>query len=156
MSWLGDLLGRIFGKPPSPPVPTRPPAPAVPPSPPDPYTLNHQWLLALNAERFKVGLAGMVTDPLLTDSAQAWATQIAQNGQLDHGNFQGRIQAVHPNTSASEDIAEGQADVAGVVAAWMASPAHRAAILGNYNRTGIGRADSPKGITFWVVDFVML
>jgi uncharacterized protein YkwD len=150
-SWADIFRGWFRPKPP----PVRPPV-KPPVGPPDPGRLDEEWLDALNAERSKVGLAPMVTDILLTDSAQAWASQMAANGQLQHGDFAGRIEAVHPDTAASEDVAEGYSEVAGVCAAWMCSPLHRANMLGNFNRTGIGRAESPRGVTFWTADFVMI
>jgi uncharacterized protein YkwD len=78
---------------------------------------------------------------------------MAHEGLLDHGDWHGRISHVFPNTADSEDIAEGQPDVASVVDAWMSSAGHRRNILGDYTIFGVGEARSRSGQLYWVVDF---
>ena len=75
-------------------------------------------------------------------------------GRIDHGDFADRIGAVYPDTAASENIAEGQPDAASVVAAWMDDPPHRANILGDYDRVGVGMARDDMGSIYWCADFV--
>ena len=139
VSRLGDLLGRIFGG---------PKAAAAPP-PPVAGSLQDRWLLALNGERAAAGLRPMAADPLLAESADEWAGAMAHSGELSHGDFEGRIAAAVGLVDAAEDVAAGAADVAAVTALWMSSPPHRMNILGNYNRTGIGRSASSSGIVYF-------
>ena len=148
MSWLGDILDRLrfFGRGPGPPAPP-PPRPAA-------GSLQDQWLEALNGERLMAGLRPMAADPLLAESASEWANAMSHSGELSHGDFQGRIAAAVGLVDAAEDVAAGAADVAAVTALWMSSPLHRQNMLGNYNRTGIGRAPSSQGIVFWTADFI--
>ena len=48
-----------------------------------------------------------------------------------------------------ENLAYGQTSADQAVAEWMASPGHRANIMGNYSRIGIGIFQT-NGRTYWV------
>jgi uncharacterized protein YkwD len=111
---------------------------------------------ALNTQRQAVGLEPLAEDVHLSAIAQEWAAHMAETGILTHGDFLGRISAAYPRTAAAEDIAEGQPDVASVVASWMDSPGHRANILGDFNRVGWGMARDERGVTWWNIDFVLV
>jgi uncharacterized protein YkwD len=152
MSFLSDLLARLLRI-----KPTPPPAPAPPPTPaPAPAGFRPQQLVdAFNVERARVGMGPLKLDASLTRAAQDWADEMARRGVLDHGNFWGRIHAAMPAAGAgAEDIAGGQASVAAVMQSWVASPPHRANILGpDYGLCGVGRTVK-DGRCWWVADFV--
>jgi uncharacterized protein YkwD len=142
MNWL-DII-RSWFKPKHKPKP----GPPVNPLP------TAELIAALNAERAKAGrVPRLVESPALNASALAWAKSMATQGVLTHGDFARRISAVVPGREAAEDIAEGQTTVAEVVAAWMASPGHRANILGPYTQVGHGEATDSRGNRYWCVDF---
>jgi uncharacterized protein YkwD len=147
MGWFQrilDWLNRFKPKPPPIPVPTPPPGPIL------------VFTEDLNAQRRDYGLPPMVEDIPLNRIAQEWADQMAATGILTHGDFLGRIYSVYPSTAASENIAEGQPDVASVVDSWMQSLGHRANILGDFNRVGWGLARDGRGVTYWVCDFCLV
>ena len=85
-----------------------------------------------------------------------WATSMASLDGLSHGDFAGRITAIYPNRAGGEDIAEGQPDATSVVAAWMESPPHRANILGDFDRIGVGSARDSAGTVYWCADFALV
>lgn len=154
---LSDLIHSIldwFRPPrpaPKPPAPTPTPTPS--PTPIPDADLKSYMVAALNAQRGLAGLPGFVTDSGLDDEAQEWAKHLAVTGVLTHGDWTGRIEGVHPGTAAGEDIAAGYPSVDAVVAGWMDSPGHRANILGDFDRIGVGRALGHNDYAYWVVDF---
>jgi uncharacterized protein YkwD len=143
MNWL-DIIHAWFGGKPKPK-----PKPGPPVNPPAATDL----IVALNLERGKFGLVSLRESPALNASALAWAKSMATQGVLSHGDFAKRVSAVVPGHAAGEDIAEGQTTVAQVVASWMASPGHRANILGPYTQVGHGEATDSRGNRYWCVDF---
>lgn len=151
MAAVTGFFRWLFGQRDTPePVPAPAPAPAPPPIPGPFRPLD--LIAALNDERSKVGLGPLRLHPALTRAAQDWADEMARTGDMTHGNFSGRIQAILPFTTAGEDIAMGQRSVAEVMRSWMNSPPHRANILGPFNAAGVGHAVS-GGRTAWCVDF---
>ncbi len=132
------------------------PAPAPAPIVPVPWPMSRittaDVVAALNTERYKAGKPPFTEYGPLDLSAQSWAEEMALEGVLWHGGFANRM--VHATVGpAAEDIAEGQRTVAEVVAAWMASPGHRANILGPYQLCGVGFARDASGTMWWTVDF---
>jgi uncharacterized protein YkwD len=132
----------------SPPAPPTPPAPAGPAPTPD-------LLAAVNAAR---AAASASLPPLKADARLTAAA-------LDHCAFEQRThrfghQGIGDGTpwdrlgqvgyvyrAAAENLAYGYQDVAAVVAAWLASPAHRANLLGPYLDAGMARAGD-----YWCLD----
>ncbi len=145
LSWLvmATALAGCGG----PPAPTPKPAPT-------PTASTAGLLGAINAERSKARLTPLVESPEASALARSWAASMASAGVLAHGTFGDRIGHVFPDRAAGEDIAGGQPTVSAVVAAWMASPGHRANILGPFNLIGVGEAVSPRGAVYWCVDFL--
>lgn len=140
MNWLDIIRSWFKSKPTPKPGPVNPlPASSV--------------IEALNVERARVGLRRLTESTALNTAALAWAQSMASLGVLTHGDFVRRMSAVVPGHAAAEDIAEGQMTVASVVAAWMASPGHRANILGPYSQAGHGETVDERGNRYWVVDF---
>lgn len=105
-----------------------------------------------NGEREAVGLPPLTHDDRLQQAAMFWALSMGIKGVLSHGDFAGRISAAFSNTAAGEDVAEGQPTPEAVVAAWMASPPHRANILGDFTLAGVGYTGGP-GPRYWCADF---
>lgn len=126
----------------------------IPPSPPD---VSYQTVIAeINRVREPNRLAPLTEDAKLNYIARSWAITMALRNILEHGDFFTRIASVYPNAAVSENIAEGQTSAAQVVADWMMDPPHRKAILGDYNRIGVGVSQSSQGTLYWVADFALV
>lgn len=93
----------------------------------------------------------------LQAAAQAYAEHLAADGQFSHtdGSQLGdRITAAGYQWSAvGENLGLGQRSPAQIVAAWMASPGHRANMLNpDYVDVGVGIATRPDGQIIWCLD----
>jgi Cysteine-rich secretory protein family len=105
-----------------------------------------------NVFRAAHGLSAVSLDLTISDDvAQPWAQKMAQTGSFNH----------NPNVSAQipagwsawgENIAYGF-DYTDVVDAWIASPEHRANLLGDFSDLGIGYAVDASGTAWLVQDF---
>ena len=118
-------------------------------------------LSLVNQERAKVGLAPLASDARLVAAAQGYAELLNQGIPFSHRGPDGstplsRMNAAGVNwsnaTAMGENIARGFLSAESVMAAWMNSPGHRAAILEpRFTHVGIGVAG-----TSWVQDFAGL
>ena len=90
----------------------------------------------VTVDRAASGLASLVRNPDLDAVAAAWAAQMATAGVMSHNPS---LAAQMPGAwlSAGENVAYGQTDGTLMEAAWMASPGHRANILGDFTDIGI-------------------
>lgn len=160
--WLAGLVGRNRTVKPTPlpgPVPTPPPPAPVPMPAPDGSDIIASLVAAHNIARQARGMAPLTASPALTLSAGRHAAFMAQHGTLAHegigdGSPWTRMHdAGYSYSSAGENIAEGQADVASVMAAWMSDIPHRMNIMGQYHELGAGMARAADGTPYWTVDF---
>lgn len=142
---------------------------AVPPPPPSSAALVSDLVSLINAERVASGRAPLLPNDSLRDAAEWYAGDMAASGAYrpDHTDRLGRsmgdrlkafgyVPEGHPRWHVAENIARGQAKPAAVVAAWMASPPHRANILNDGlceigAAHGYAPADSYRH--YWVADF---
>lgn len=126
------------------------PAPVSAPVPAPPASAAESDLAGrINAERANAGLAPLAFQGVLRDQARAWSTQMATAGRISH----------HPDLTAEayradsnwlnygENVGVG-GDVGSIHAAFMASQAHRANVLGDFNQVGVGIVES--GGQLWV------
>jgi uncharacterized protein YkwD len=110
-------------------------------------------LCLVNRERARAGEAPLREDPALTRAAQGHSVSMLEHGYFEHAGADGRsplqrmqasgyISRSSGSFEVGENIAWGSsvlATPASIVAAWMASPGHRANILlAGYRDTGIG------------------
>ena len=106
----------------------------------------------VNAERARAGLPALAADTALSAAAQQRAQEIAVSFQ--HTRPGGRawhtVLGAHGVTysHAGENIACGQKTPADVMAGWMNSPGHRANILGDFTRIGVGVYEK-NGTLYW-------
>lgn len=114
-------------------------------------------LVLLNAERARAGLAPLRASAPMAASAHAFACELAGGAGLSHTGTDGstlRERLARSGIAASliaENVASGQRGPDEVVAAWMASPGHRANILRpGLTTLGLGQADGAQPI--WVLD----
>jgi hypothetical protein len=102
----------------------------------------------LNDARWADGKRGVVRNAALDRVAADWASKLAAAGTLSHNPaYASQIPAGW--TSAGENVAQGHPDAGSMHAGWMASPGHRANILGSY--TDVGIAFLSAGGTTWGV-----
>ena len=119
----------------------------------DPGT-EAQFVSLMNADRAQQGLAPLTVDPQLTAVARNWSDTIERNGGLSHNpGIEGELPAGW--TRWGENVGTGPS-VASLEAAFMASPDHRANILGAYSLVGVGVDVTGDGIIWVTVDFVAL
>ncbi|GAB9471938.1 hypothetical protein Gpo141_00009133 [Globisporangium polare] len=150
-------------------APTTPKPTTVAPATPAPTTatpsaglsMQAQMLNAVNAERAAVGLAAFCTNTKLQTAAQLHSEDQAKNNFMDHTGSDGSTmdQRVTAQgfvwTGVAENVAAGQVDVTAVVKSWMASPGHKANILGNYKFFGMGYGYNAASTYkyYWTQDF---
>jgi Cysteine-rich secretory protein family len=117
-------------------------------------SMENQFVSRMNADRAQQGLAPLTVDPQLTAAARSWSDAIEGNGSLSHNpNIQKELPAGW--TRWGENVGAGPS-VSSLDAAFMASPEHRANILGAFTLVGVG-VDVTEAGTIWVtVDFVAL
>jgi uncharacterized protein YkwD len=112
----------------------------------------------LNAQRRKYGLRPLHVNRKLSLASRRHARSMAAHHYFAHGDFVGRIRAVHYLSGISswivgENIAWGSQRLgtpAEIVQAWMDSPPHRANILSrSFREIGIGvsRGAPVKGVS---------
>ncbi len=111
-----------------------------------------------NAQRAASGLGALTVNADLQRSAQRYVNHLAADGAFSHtdGSVLGTrvTQAGYVYTFVGENLALGQTSPRGVVAAWMASPEHRANMLdGRFTEMGVGVARRSDGRILWCIDF---
>ena len=97
-------------------------------------------LTRLNAVRARYGLAALKLDATLEAGAQRQAAYCSQTGALIHGN-------------AAEILAQNGSGFDVALDQWLASPAHRALLLGGYTRAGVGVRVDSRGRAWCAVRF---
>lgn len=98
------------------------------------------FLTRLNAVRARYGLAALKLDATLEAGAQRQAAFCSQTGALIHGN-------------AAEILAQNGSGFDVALDQWLASPAHRALLLGGYTRAGVGVRVDSYGRAWYAVRF---
>ncbi|MFG2934602.1 CAP domain-containing protein [Streptomyces sp. NPDC048282] len=111
----------------------------------------------VNAERGKVGCSALTVNTTLSKVAQAHSADMALHQNMSHTGSDGsspgdRITgAGYTWSTYGENVAYGYATPEQVMAAWMASPGHKANILNcAFKEIGVGLAQ-PGG--YWTQDF---
>ena len=116
-------------------------------------------LRLVNEERKKAGLAELRAGPAALDAAadlRAQEIAVLFSHSRPNGSSCFTALAEHGVAYAAcgENIASGYATPAAVMAVWMNSPGHRANILGNYNRLGVGVYEQ-NGRLHWAQMFIL-
>ena len=106
-----------------------------------------------NLRRAEAGLGGLRLDGTLSAMAAVRAQEIVStwsHTRPDGSNVTALASQYGLSYSViGENLAYGQTSADQAVAEWMASPGHRANIMGNYSRIGIGIFQT-NGRTYWV------
>lgn len=121
---------------------------------PSSTTYRAQLLAGVNAQRASHGLAALRLSSCANDTyAQPWAVYMAVHRSMTHQSMSRMLTGCHA-TIAAEDIGAGAVSASAMVAAWMASPAHRANILDSHLRyIGVGAAHYHSVTWYAVLDF---
>lgn len=114
----------------------------------------------INAFRESQGLEPLALNPLISEQARLHSVEMSQTpNTISHKNFDERIAELRkqlPYQGSAENVAANlNYKNPGVEAAegWINSPSHRKNILGDYNQTGIGIAQTEDGRYFFTQIF---
>jgi hypothetical protein len=105
----------------------------------------------MNSARASAGLAPLASDSALTAYARNHTATMIASGTIFHSSGLGSITTGW--TRMGENVGMGPTPSI-IHQAFMASPGHRANILGDYNYAGIGADTSPDGTIFVTVVFM--
>lgn len=115
---------------------------------------------AVNAIRAQAGRPALVRDPRLEGIARDWSASQAAAGVLSHHSGRMALYAF-PVESHAENIGYSWAPGASereladrIVQAWLDSPGHRSAMLGDWTDVGIGAARDGAGRLWVTADFI--
>jgi uncharacterized protein YkwD len=110
----------------------------------------------LHHARKRAGVPPLSVNSGLRDVARRHAEEMAVSKTLSHSpDFAGRVSVVVPNWQRiGENVGYGSTMQA-IHDSFMASPGHRANILGNYNIVGVGVSRDEAG-RYWVVEVFAL
>lgn len=104
----------------------------------------------IKSERTTRGLRALTWDDQLAATARAHSAQMASSGTLYHNPaLIADVGRTHPNWESAGENVGGGGSVADIHRAFMDSAPHRANILGNYNKLGVGEVLDADG-TLWV------
>jgi len=107
----------------------------------------------ISAYRVSQGLSPVSVDPRLNAAAEHQARVVAAAGQLDHGNFGGRMGEFGIAGFSAENLEAGSDTAAAAVARWKASRGHNEnLLLPEVRRIGLARADAKGGYgRYWAL-----
>lgn len=114
------------------------------------------FISAINQSRGANGLGGLSTDAAAANVARAWSGQMAGENLLHHNpNLRAEVEAYVTTAwqRLGENVGVGYS-VSSLHDAFMASAGHRANILGDYNRVGVGVVREPSGRIWVTVVFI--
>lgn len=146
MSWLSDLLNKLFHH-----------KPAVRPTPPPPVPVNVEFALLAAHNAARRADSPLAIDPRLSTVARNHAAWMAASGDLTHngadGSFPARLGPLGYSTDG-ENIAAGQDMVSAVMQSWLSSPGHRGNIMdARYTAAGFAMVRDQFGRCWWCADF---
>ena len=113
----------------------------------------------INTARAGVKLAPVAWQEQLAAAAMAHSTDQAAMNRMSHTGSDGSdagdrlTRAGFVWRAWGENVAAGFATVQSVFAGWMASPGHKAQILGDYAYIGLAARASSGGTVYWTLDF---
>lgn len=103
--------------------------------------------ISINGLRAEHGLAPLHFDGALSDSARAWSGEMAARRTLSHTRSLASTVS-GPWTAIAENVGSGPHPPS-IQDSFVTSPVHRANLLGNFTRMGIGVVVDQSG-TVWV------
>lgn len=109
-------------------VVTAAPAQAYTPTAADTWAFENRIETLVNAQRVKYARAKLAWNPCPDAYAEGWALYLARTGYFEHRAMTPFLRGCKASLVA-ENLARGYTTADATVAAWMASPGHRANIL---------------------------
>jgi uncharacterized protein YkwD len=113
----------------------------------------------VDAAHVDAGCAPLRRDPHLQRAAKEHSADMARRDYLSHTSLDGRSfaerirDAGYDGSPLGENLAAGQASARDVVAAWLDSAPHRAALLDcSYTRVGVGLGTGGTYGRYWTLD----
>jgi uncharacterized protein YkwD len=133
-------------------------APAPPPAVVQMTNVQQSVVDTVNQHRANAGLRPVAIDARLTAAAQGHSDHMARERIMTHigaGWTDGGMRISNAGyrwRTWGENVASGQATAADVMAAWMASPGHRANILRDgVVHIGIAATKASNGVVYWTM-----
>ncbi len=127
----------------------------------DAEQMADQVLQLVNLERAEAGIAPVVINSALSKIAEDYGCQMVEDGFFGHydprsgrGPAERAVSGRYRFYAVGENLAAGQQTAAEVMRVWMASPSHKAIILGDrWTELGVAvRFGGEHGI-YWVQEF---
>ena len=112
----------------------------------------------VNTARANAGLAPVAWHEQVAAAALAHSTDQAGMNRMTHTGSDGSdagarlLRAGFVWKAWGENVAGGYTSVQSVFDGWMASPAHKAQILGNFVYIGLAAVASSSGTVYWTMD----
>ena len=113
----------------------------------------------INTARSRAGLAPVAWQDQVAAAAMAHSIDQATMNRMTHTGSDGSDAGVRLRRAGfvwhawGENVAAGYTSVPAVFDGWMASPGHKAQILGDYAYVGLGVSASATGTVYWTLDF---
>src|SRR3954466_10239217 len=113
----------------------------------------------INSERARAGLPAVSWHDQVTAAATAHSVDQALMNRMSHTGSDGSDAGIRLTRAGfvwrawGENVAAGYTSVQSVFDGWMASPGHKAQILGNFAYVGMAAVASSSGIVYWTLDF---
>jgi uncharacterized protein YkwD len=114
-------------------------------------------VVAVNLERRQRNLPDLLWNDQVAAAALAHSTDIAARRQLDPLGADGSTASERLRAAGfdwidwGEAIAFGYVDPESLVAAWMASDAHRRFLIGDYRYIGVAAVATSDGLPYWTL-----
>jgi uncharacterized protein YkwD len=121
-------------------------------------TLEDEVLSLINAHRLSQSLPAFEKATIITTEARKHSQNMASGAvAYGHDGLSARLEVIGqtiPWSEGAENIGSGTGVAAEIVAAWLASSAHKSNIEYSYTKTGIGVAKSAAGIYYYTQIFI--
>lgn len=120
-------------------------------------TFEIQLLDLVNQDRVSKGLNALTIINEVSYLASTHDDYMISNGVASHDNFEIRSTTLKNSLNAitvSENVASGYNTPASTLAAWSASPSHKANLEGNHTHYGLAVKSDASGIKYYTLLFV--
>ena len=116
-------------------------------------SLASQLFNLLNGDRAAAGLPSLQMSSQLNAEAQSWTNHMVSTGDFRDDPAYASCFSLPGCVAAGSNVAEGYSTVQAINGGFMASPPHRANILGDFDVVGVGVAAAPDGSLWATEDF---
>ncbi|HKJ06525.1 MAG TPA: CAP domain-containing protein [Flavobacteriaceae bacterium] len=120
--------------------------------------IETEILELINIHRETIGLNKLSTLNIVSQVAEDHTEYMVETGNVNHDNFQKRVQLLKQNASAKtvgENVAYGFASASGVVKGWLNSPEHKKIIENpDYTHFGISTECNNDGRNYFTHIFI--